>query len=189
MEEVLRKVAEESLELFTTVELAALDWLNESQSQNPSNTVINTSIHTKQKVRESLEEIDSSLRSGYRALVSEPSLARVDVLNSEGEEVTYYVCRHSPPTGLGITSKIASRNAPAGRLASLEPGDEYEFPNGVKVEITYITHFYPSKAEREWDSKRNRFVSLDEGPLTIESLRALLNLSAPAVQIKTGQAQ
>ncbi|MFU7548123.1 DNA helicase UvrD, partial [Pseudomonas paraeruginosa] len=64
--------------------------------------------------------------------------------------------------------------APVGRLASLSVGTEFTLPNGDIVEVLERAQLRPSALANGWDS-RNTVVEAEHfGPLTIESLRALL---------------
>jgi predicted NACHT family NTPase len=68
-----------------------------------------------------------------------------------------------------------------GRIASLEPGDELELPNGEVITVNRITLLNPFKRNLEWDSRRNRYEDLDDGPLTIDSLLALFKSELKSV--------
>lgn len=118
-----------------------------------------------------LERINSENRQSYHVLTREPAIARIVVVNEDGDENTYYICRTSPVSGF---SNLASYRAPIGRLASLEIGTEFKLPNGKIVEVLERTHLYPIELNDVWDSQNSIIESEHFGPLTIESLRALL---------------
>ena len=176
MDEVIKSVAEETLGVFADIESAALDWLKDEKEESSSNGVLNSDAETSIKAAKILSDIKSSLHSSYSHLTSEPSLARVNVSMGNGDQATYYICRHAAPTGMRLNAKIASRNAPVGRIASLEPGDEFVLPNGTELEVINVTHLKPAKGVGKWDSRRNIFASLDSDPITIDSFRQLLEL-------------
>jgi hypothetical protein len=74
-----------------------------------------------------LDQISQANRESYQVLVAEPAIARVVVVDEDGEEKTYYICRTTPVSGF---PNLASYRAPVGRLASLAVGAEFTLPNG-----------------------------------------------------------
>ena len=104
-------------------------------------------------------------------LAAEPAIARVVVVDEEGEERIYYICRTSPVSGF---PNLASYRAPVGRLASLAIGSEFTLPNGTVVEVLERTQLRPTAHAGGWDSRDTVVEAEHFGPLTIESLRALL---------------
>lgn len=119
----------------------------------------------------SLDKISQENRESYLALTMEPAIARVLVADDRGEERIYYICRTSPLSGI---SNLASYRAPVGRLASLGIGAEFKLPNGPVVEVLERSHFRPSIMRDGWDSRPTIVETETVGPITIESLRALL---------------
>lgn len=118
-----------------------------------------------------LDQISQANRESYRLLVAEPAIARVVVVDEEGEEKTYYICRTTPVSGI---PNLASYRAPVGRLASLAIGAEFTLPNGTVVEVLERAQLRPSALADGWDSHDTVVEAEHFGPLTIESLRALL---------------
>lgn len=118
-----------------------------------------------------LDQISQANRESYRVLVAEPAIARVVVVDEEGEEKTYYICRTTPVSGF---PNLASYRAPVGRLASLAIGAEFTLPNGTVVEVLERAQLRPSALADGWDSRDTVVEAEHFGPLTIESLRALL---------------
>ena len=118
-----------------------------------------------------LDQISQENRESYRVLVAEPAIARVVVVDEEGEEKTYYICRTTPVSGF---PNLASYRAPVGRLASLAIGAEFTLPNGTVVEVLERAQLRPSALADGWDSRDTLVEAEHFGPLTIESLRALL---------------
>ena len=93
------------------------------------------------------------------------------MVDEEGEERTYYICRTSPVSGF---PNLASYRAPVGRLASLAIGAEFTLPNGTVVEVLERAQLRPAALADGWDSRDTVVEAEHFGPLTIESLRALL---------------
>lgn len=102
----------------------------------------------------------------------EPVIARVVVIDEREKEQVYYICRATPVSG--SPGLLASYKAPVGRLASLSIGDQYLLPNGNSVEVVERTRLRPHLKSDGWDSKDSIYEDVNQQPLTIESLRALL---------------
>lgn len=118
-----------------------------------------------------LGHISQVNRESYRVLVAEPAIARVVVVDEEGEEKTFYICRTTPVSGF---PNLASYRAPIGRLASLAIGAEFTLPNGTVVEVLERAQLRPNALADGWDSRDTVVEAEHFGPFTIESLRALL---------------
>lgn len=118
-----------------------------------------------------LDQISQANRESYQVLAVEPAIARVVVMDEEGEERTYYICRTSPVSGI---PNLASYRAPVGRLASLAIGAKLTLPNGTIVEVLERAQLRPAAFADGWDSRDTVVETENLGPLTIESLRALL---------------
>lgn len=118
-----------------------------------------------------LGQINQENLESYQILAREPAIARVAVLDEDGRQRVYYICRTTPITGV---SNLASYRAPVGRLASLPVGTEFALPNGDVVEVVERTKLQPSHLAEGWDSRDTIIEADDLGPITIESLRSLL---------------
>lgn len=118
-----------------------------------------------------LGQINQENLESYQVLAREPAIARVAVLDEEGRQRVYYICRTTPITGV---SNLASYRAPVGRLASLPVGTEFSLPNGDVVEVVERAQLRPSHLNEGWDSRDTIIEADDLGPFTIESLRSLL---------------
>lgn len=118
-----------------------------------------------------LGQINQENLESYQILAREPAIARVAVLDEDGRQRVYYICRTTPITGV---SNLASYRAPVGRLASLPVGSEFSLPNGDVVEVIERAQLRPSHLAEGWDSHDTIIEADDLGPFTIESLRSLL---------------
>lgn len=118
-----------------------------------------------------LREIDSQNRASYELLAREPAIARVVVEDEEGERETYYFCRGDQ--GMANLGVISYR-APIGRLASLPIGEEFRRPDGRELHVLERTQLRPAALPEGWDSRDTIVEAEAFGPITIESLRALL---------------
>lgn len=86
-------------------------------------TFANSDSETVTKASGNLSKIQASNQEGYATLAREPAIARVAVVNDDGDEVVYYVSRGA---GVSVPDKgvlLASYRSPVGRLAALRIGD------------------------------------------------------------------
>lgn len=118
-----------------------------------------------------LREIDSQNRASYELLSREPAIARVVVEDEDGERQIYYFCRGYQ--GMAHLDVISYR-APIGRLASLPVGEEFRRPDGSELYVLERSQLRPTALADGWDSRDTVVEAEHFGPLTIESLRALL---------------
>jgi len=131
----------------------------------------------------SLSDIDLARRSALEALTLEPSIARVTAIRtSDRAPLIYYITRGAPGLPAGDGWRLAGRNSPIGRLASLDVGEEFdvETPAGV-VEIRVIERalLHTQRVQHNWDSLNSIIETGDLGPLTVVSMLDLL--TAPTI--------
>ncbi|WP_243439796.1 ATP-binding domain-containing protein [Fundidesulfovibrio soli] len=165
----LNVAADETLDAFDGVAKAASKKVEDNRGVSCG--VVSPNTWNSTSANENLSRICSSLHSDYLKLKSEPAIARIVALDENGKHRTYYICRATPVTGLDVI--LASYNSPAGRMASLDVGEEYELPNGTLLEIVEKTRLRPRKRNGFWDSEDTVLETDEFGPLTIKSLRAL----------------
>lgn len=163
-------VADEALTQLDNIATIAKSKLDDTQILG-SGAFASMNTLTSGGAVDTLNRINSENKQSYRILTREPAIARVVVSNESDDKKIYYICRTSPVSGF---TNLASYRAPIGRLASLEIGSEFRLPNGQIVEVLEKTHLYPTESNDVWDSKNSIIESESFGPLTIESLRALL---------------
>ncbi|PHP64572.1 hypothetical protein CSC94_23675 [Zhengella mangrovi] len=175
-EEQIRPIAEESLETFDKVAKAAQENLRRgASSSNPTSIVRNT--FTEQEAIKAHNRITQENLEGNRTLSREPAIARVVVVDEDGQKTTYYFSRAAAPSLPDKRVKFASYRSPVGRLAELGVGDDYELPrDGETVDVEIVEHarFQPFQSNQGWDARNAVLEGEDYGPLTVESLRALL---------------
>lgn len=166
----IEHLAEEALTQLGSIAAAAKSKLNDGRALG-SDVMASINTMTSGTTVQRLDQINQANRDSYAVLEMEPAIARVVVADEKGEERTYYICRTTPITGF---PNLASYRAPVGRLASLSVGAEFTLPNGDIVEVLERAQLRPSALADGWDS-RNTVVEAEHfGPLTIDSLRALL---------------
>jgi DNA polymerase III delta prime subunit len=166
----IKQVAGEALAQLASIAENAKSKLYEGRPLG-SNALANINTMTSSLAIHRLDQISQANRESYQVLVAEPAIARVVVVDEEGEEKTYYICRTTPVSGF---PNLASYRAPVGRLASLAIGAEFTLPNGTVVEVLERAQLRPSALADGWDSRDTVVEAEHFGPLTIDSLRALL---------------
>ena len=166
----LEHVAGEALTQLESIAAAARSKLHGGQTLG-SDALASINTMTSLSAIQNLDQIGQVNRESYQVLAAEPAIARVVVVDEEGEERTYYICRTMPVSGF---SNLASYRAPVGRLASLAIGAECTLPNSTVVKVLERAQLKPVALADGWDSRDTVVEAEHFGPLTIESLRALL---------------
>lgn len=172
----IEHVAGEALTQLDSIAAAAKTKLHDGRTLG-SDALASINTMTSSSAIQKLDQISQANRESYQVLAAEPAIARVVVVDEEGEERTYYICRTTPVSGF---PNLASYRAPVGRLASLAIGAEFTLPNGTVVEVLERAQLRPAAMADGWDSRDTVVEAEHFGPLTIESLRALLTEVAGA---------
>jgi DNA polymerase III delta prime subunit len=165
----VEQVAGEALTQLESIAVAAKSKLHDEQTLG-FDALASINTMTSSSAIKKLDQISRANRESYQVLAAEPAIARVVVMDDEGEERTYYICRTSPVSGF---PNLASYRAPVGRLASLEVGAEFTLPDGKYVQVLERAKLRPIVLTDGWDSRDTVIEAEHFGPLTIESLRAL----------------
>lgn len=166
----IEQFADEALAQLESIAETAKGKLYDGRTPG-SDALANINTMTSSSAIQRLDKIGQENRESYQVLVAEPAIARVVVVDEEGEEKTYYICRTTPVSGF---PNLASYRAPVGRLASLAIGTEFTLPNGTVVEVLERAQLRPNALAGGWDSRDTVVEAEHFGPFTIESLRALL---------------
>lgn len=166
----IERVAGEALTQLDSIAVAAKGKLHDGRTLG-SDALASVNTMTSSSAIQKLDQISQANRESYQILAAEPAIARVVVVDEDGEERTYYICRTTPVSGF---QNLASYRAPVGRLASLAIGAEFTLPNGTVVEVLERAQLRPTALADGWDSRDTVVEAEHFGPLTIESLRALL---------------
>jgi DNA polymerase III delta prime subunit len=166
----IEQVAGEALTQLDSISTAAKRNLHDGRKLG-SDALASVNTMTSSSAIQKLDRISQANRESYQVLAAEPAIARVVVVDEEGDERTYYICRTTPVSGF---QNLASYRAPVGRLASLAIGAEFALPNGTVVEVLERAQLRPAALADGWDSRDTVVEAEHFGPLTIESLRALL---------------
>lgn len=166
----IEQVAGEALAQLESIAETAKSKMHDGRTMG-SDALASINTMTSSSVIQRLDQISQVNRESYQVLATEPAIARVVVIDEEGEEKAYYICRTTPLSGF---PNLASYRAPVGRLASLAIGAEFTLPNGTVVEVIERAQLRPNAHTDGWDSRDTVVETEDFGPFTIESLRALL---------------
>ena len=170
-------IADESLRTFLKVAESAKSHLASVLPSSASEALAAPNTWTNSEAVKNIEQSIRFSTEGYRILSGEPAIARVLVVDENGDKATYYICRAASPPGLDTEIKLASYRSPVGRLASLPVRSEDTLPRDgqtIPVEVLENAKFYPILTDQEWDSHNSVLEGDTYGPLTVESLRALL---------------
>ncbi len=166
----IEQVAEDILGQLERTASAAKSKLSETASLT-TDVLAGVNTLTSGSTIQRLREIDSQNRASYELLSREPAIARVVVEDEDGERQIYYFCRGDQ--GMANLGVISYR-APIGRLASLPVGEEFRRPDGRELYVLERSQLRPAAQADGWDSLDTMLEAEHFGPLTIESLRALL---------------
>jgi len=166
----IEQVANEALAQLENIAEAAKSKLHEGWALD-SGALATVNTMTSGSAVQTLDQISQANRESYQVLAEEPAIARVVVVDEDGLEKTYYICRTTPVSGF---PNLASYRAPVGRLASLAIGAELTLPNGRIVEVRERERLRPNALSDGWDSRDTIVEAEHFGPFTIESLRKWL---------------
>ncbi|QBL40625.1 DNA helicase UvrD [Stenotrophomonas sp. ASS1] len=166
----IEQVASETLARLESIAKTAKSKLRDERSLG-FEALASINTMTSSSTIQRLDQISQANRESYQLLAKEPAIARVVVIDEDGEQKTYYICRTTPVSGF---PNLASYRAPVGRLASLSIGAEFTLPNGAVVEVHERAQIHPNALADGWDSRNTVVEAEDFGPITIESLRTVL---------------
>ena len=175
----LASVAEPTLAVFEQISDAAQAARSEQRGRVAESLAqVNTFTSTAEV--QNLSKIHQQNDESYEKLHREPAIARVVATDSHGQSRVYYICRTNPVITLKGGVSLASYLAPVGRLASLRLGEDVALPSHEVLTVVERAVLRPFMAKAGWDSRNSVMEGGRYGPLTIESLRALL-LESPDV--------
>ncbi len=170
--EEIERVSGETLNVLETIAESADAQLQESYTTGPS-TLASVNTFTSGEAIKTLSGIDATKRRSLESVSSEPAIARVVARTDDGNVVIYYITRDTPYVSLDLGKKLAGRNAPAGRLAALSIGDDFEI-NGVSGVIVEKAFLRPHRSDGVWDSRNSVLEGDTYGPITVISMRDAL---------------
>lgn len=173
--EHLEDAAKQSLDVFEKVAGNAQSLLGGAGGASLK-ALASANAFTMEQTAKALGTIDRDQHEAYEKLAREPSIARVIAEDENGNRETYFISRAAAPAPFLKGVSFASYRSPAGRLASLPPGDNLDLrrPKGdVILEVIERALFHPEQLPEGWDSRDTLFQTEAFGPVTVESLRRL----------------
>lgn len=179
--EHLKSAARQSLDVFDAVSNNARGLLNKPSSASLS-ALASANAFTMEGAAKTLDAIDRTQHEAYEKLAREPSIARVIAEDEAGNRETYFISRAAAPAPFLAGIKFASYRSPAGRLASLPPGESIDLrrPSGdVELSVIERALFHPEELPTGWDSQDTLFQTEAFGPITVDSLRKLFEHFEP----------
>ncbi|WP_113913304.1 ATP-binding domain-containing protein [Roseovarius dicentrarchi] len=171
------RISSDTLSTLTELAAAARTRLEENRSSG-AEAFASINTFTSGGALRSLDNIDDERMRSLISFAREPAIARVVVQLDDGETVTYYICRNTAESFGSSNYRLAGRNSPAGRLASLAVGDDFELrlPNGeLSVTVQEKGILYPFFEHETWDSRDSVLSTDSYGTITIPSMRQLLD--------------
>jgi len=174
-QEHLIELAQVSLNTFAAIANKAAEKISQSV-HNHAEGIANINTFTGSSSVNAIAKSSNEVREGYESLEREPAIARVVAEDEKGNRHVYYISRSS---SLVLDGGIAlsSYNAPIGKLAATQIGDEAKIAIANK-QCRYIVvekiKYNPKKVDGQWDSAFNIFEHEELTPQTIDSLRRFL---------------
>jgi DNA polymerase III delta prime subunit len=168
----IERVADETLDVLQKVAASADRQLHEPYTTGPA-ALASVNTFTSGEAIRTLSDIDGAQRRSLESQSREPAIARVVTRTDDGRVSIYYITRETPHGSLDSGKKLAGRNAPAGRLAALSVGDDFEIGSlaGVIVEKALLR---PHRRDGAWDSRNSILEGEAYGPITVISMRDAL---------------
>lgn len=168
----IQRVSGETLGVLERIAASADTQLRETYTMGPT-ILAGVNTFTSGEAMKTLSGIDAAKRYSLESQSREPAIARVVARTSDGNVVIYYITRDTPYASLDPSMKLAGRNAPAGRLAALAVGDDFEIGSisGVIIEKALLR---PHRRDGAWDSRNSILEGTMYGPITVISMRDAL---------------
>ena len=170
----IRQVAEESLETFAEISEAAIKNLADAQGAG-----FHTSDPLPQKARDNIDKARYTVHMNNMNLKEEPAIARMVVVNDDGNRDTYFICRGDAPISKNSNRRFVSYRSPFGQLIEFGPDDE---EHDIKVGRNYVTAkiietatFSPVRINDLWDAKKIILSTLNFSPFSVKSFLELLD--------------
>lgn len=173
----IRPIAEKTLDAFHIISAKARDLLDAGANSDGAQPFAYSNTFTDDKPSKNRTTIAKGEISAREKLLKEPALARIIIENEAGKKKTVYICRDSAISIANEKIELASRDAPIGRFAALDIGDDQDV-NGVEWYLVGKTLLQPTRRDENWDSKNSVFEWDQYGPVTVTSLLALLRTGA-----------
>lgn len=173
----LKSLAQSALNHFdVTVEAARAGLASPNDAGASSLASLNTM--TSGATLQSFDHLNDERRKSLAHLSREPAIARVRVVDEDGQERVIFIARATPHGPSVQGAGFASYRSPLGQLASVQVGQEHE----IKVKgraTTYLVinraSLRPVETGNVWDAPNTAVHRIDARPVTIVSLRDLVS--------------
>jgi adenylate kinase family enzyme len=173
----LAETAKDTLDFFDSVGDGARTALEAKVIGPTVSSLAAVNTLTADRAEKALNKISEEKRRDLALLAEEPAIARIVVVEDDGEEKTVFISNGTPQASAEGGRLWSSYRAPMGRLAAIPVGHDHEvrLPSGVRAfEVQERALLRPTRPREGWDSKNTVFQSLSRGTLTIRSLRELI---------------
>jgi GTPase SAR1 family protein len=174
----IERVSKETLGVLERVARSAEAQLRDPNTMGPT-ALANVNTFTSGEALKTLSGIDGARRRSLESQAQEPAIARVVARTDDRNVIIYYITRDTPYASLDAGKKLAGRNAPAGRLAALSVGDDFEI-GGISGVIIEKALLRPRRRDGEWDSHDSILEGEMYGPITVISMRDVLAVTTAA---------
>ena len=172
----LAQIADQTLHVFELIATVAQSRLAQSL-RSPADAFATINSFTMGGELDTAGRVDRNERQASELLAREPAIARVVAQDEAGNPITIFFTRASAPSASGHGARFASYRSPMGRLAAHDPGDSVTIasPNGPQTfDIVERAELRPYLAAEGWDGLNTVFLNEGFGPVTVASLRRLL---------------
>lgn len=179
------QVAKECLQTFAEVSEAASENLAQAQE-----TRFHTSDPLPQAARDNIARIRHKVQMNNMTLKEEPAIARMVVLDENGNKVTYYICRVDPPISKNLDRKFVSYPSPIGELIGFDlDGQEHDIwvgKNCMTLKVIEKATFSPVRTNELWDAGKIILSTLNFSPFSINSFLELLDDTSSKISKERG---
>jgi hypothetical protein len=184
-QERLEKIADHTLTFFEKTAQAVQERLDDPHRAG-AEALASVNTFTSAKAVQELDGIGANMRRELFQLLTEPAIARIVLRDEDGKDSTVFIARAGSLPGL------ASYNSRIGRMASLPVGAEEDIKTSTGIhnyEVIENAKLYPALKSDGWDSDNTVLQGPGYGPVTIVSLRALLQIVGPEDALDILEAQ
>jgi hypothetical protein len=183
-EGLLKSVAENTLNFFEDTASTARSRLEAETGKRPCSAGVLTTPNTitNERAARNLAGINADLVRELTQLAHEPAIARLVLQDEDGKDQIYFIARAGTLTSPTSGAVMASYRSPIGRLASLRVGSDEDVrtPKGTRnYQLRERATLHPAHKNGGWDAPNTVLHSAGYRPLTVVSLRQLLDAVTP----------
>lgn len=175
--EPLPELASNTLTYFDEAASKAEEDLRSTLVSPTANALASVNTLNAGKALQNLAEIDETRRRDLAEIARRPAIARLTIMNEAGGVETLFITSATPRDSYWRGAQVTSYRSPKGRLAAIPVGSDQviKLPGGLaSFEVLARAQLRPSRTAGVWDALNTVLEREGERPLTILSLRALL---------------